>query len=174
MTGRTWKTASPAQVGQLAHRVIADVLTSQGDGQRAATWREVLELVDQRMAHDGYRDRAARQLVAAATLSYLQMAPPPPWQFVRAEVVLPGVRLDLVWRLPGTGRLMVDEVKTGHAGAGTGAARGQGLRYLHAIRAQDSLGVVRVLSTRAPHTNLLLPDDAATQAPSASRGPPTG
>lgn len=172
MTGRRWKTASPAQVGQLAHRVIADLLSSMPEKSAELTWAEVLDRVDRRMASDGYRDRAARQLVTAAALAYLRAAPPAPWRFLRAEVALPGVRLDLLWELPDTGRLLVDEVKTGLAGADTPAAREQGLRYLRAIRDQDPHASVRLVSTREPETGQILSDEGSTASPVVPRAPP--
>lgn len=151
MTARVWKTPGPAQVGQLAHRVIADLLLIDA-APHQLDWAQVLATVDERMRRDGYRDRAARQTITGAALAYLAVAPRPPWRFVGAEVSRPGVRFDLVWLHPGTGAVMIDEVKTGHGGVALPATRVQVERYLRALSTVGSRQSVRVraISTRVP------------------------
>lgn len=128
------------------------------------------------MARDGYRDRAARQTITAAALAYLTVTPPAPWQFLGAEVCRPGVRFDLVWLQPLTGEVMVDEVKTGHAGVTLATTRGQAERYLRALAADGSRESIRVraISTRALSSSWELTADDAT-GPGLhrlQRGPP--
>lgn len=176
MTGTIWKTPSQAQVGQLAHRVIADLLRANIDRQRP-DWEQVLVSVDERMRRDGYRDRAARQTITAAALAYLSVAPPPPWAFVRAEVTLPGVRFDLLWTHPDTGALMVDEIKTGHGGIASPPTRRQVNRYLHALAASNPNAEVsvRAISARAPAASwTLTPADLDLSPPprKPARPPP--
>ncbi|MFC6238024.1 hypothetical protein [Longivirga aurantiaca] len=156
---RKWKTPQPAQVGQLAHRVIADLLSTTDDPciDPTGTWRRVIAAVDHRMKLDGYRDRAARQTITAAALIYLEQAPAPPWTFVGAEVTRPGVRFDVLWVHAGTGELMVDEIKTGQSGVVLPSTRAQAERYLRALREDGHASArVRALSTRAPSTSWTL------------------
>lgn len=154
MSRRPWKRASPADVGRLAHRAIADMLSTLHDPRQGSPgWREVLDVVDARLVRDGYRDLAARQLIAAAALNYLRVLPGDPWEFVRAEMPLPGGRLDLVWRHRSTGELLVDEVKTGQAGAAPRSVRDQVDRYARLLTAEGWSATVRVVATRQPEVH---------------------
>lgn len=177
MTGRP-RLASASQVGVLAHRVIADLMRDRGfcTGD-TPSWPEVLGAVDFRLARHGYQDRAARQTITAAALGYLTVAPRQPWQFLAAELPLPGARLDLVWWNPVEHLLMVDEVKTGQHGVATPDTRRQVERYrdlLHAHGVAPHALVVRAVGTRAPHTAWTLPPIDPPAAPvTNSRSPPS-
>ena len=147
------KRARPADVGRLAHRVIADLLTEMSDGRQGAPgWQDVLHVVDARLDRDGYQDRAARQLIATAVLAYLRTVPREPWVFLQAELPAPGARLDVVWRHRGTDELLVDEVKTGHGGSCTQSARDQAQRYASVLSADGRTARVRIIATRTPGT----------------------
>lgn len=172
MSRQVWKAAGPAQIGQLAHRAVADLMRANRQAQ-TLSWSDVLGAVDDRMRLDGYRDRAARQSIAAAVMGYLTVAPLAPWVFVRAEVPLPGVRLDLLWWHPPTSSVMVDEVKTGQSGVQLATTRDQVERYLRALTACGLAAetiCVRAVSTRAPHTSWTLHAHGTDPRPTAGRG----
>lgn len=148
------RAARPSDVGRLAHRAIADVVVAiQELPTGRPAWRDVLDIVDARLRHDGYRDRAARQLVTVSVLGYLRHLPDESWEFLRSELPLPGARLDLVWRHRTTGELLVDEVKTGYGGPGTRSVGEQVARYAGLLSASGQPASVRVVATRWPETH---------------------
>ncbi|KRF29464.1 hypothetical protein [Phycicoccus sp. Soil802] len=161
--------ARPALVGALAHMAIAAVLADpHGVGTMLGSngWRRALWEADRLLCPPLVESRAHRQIIASAvTVYFRQLLPPPQWSLLASEPLVSGTRPDVLWRHR-SGRLLADEIKTGHTSLDLTRTRQQAARQLAAIRSThgDAAIGIRVLSTRAPQASWFL-DSAGGRGP---------
>ncbi len=98
--------------------------------------------------------------------SYLRsLLPPEAWSFVAAEPAISRLRPDLLWREGATGRILLDEIKTGGFSGRTERVDAQIGRYAVAAHAQygDAFAGVRLVFTSYPARSVLCrPDGSVT------------
>ena len=153
------------QMGTVCHRVVTTLVART----RTPDVPTILRAVNQALPHlQPNEGRAHKQNVAGAVRTYFtRLLPPTSWDFHGAEVHLGRGRIDLLWQGP-TGRLLIDELKTGHAdlffsSSNLTQARG----YLHTGRALygPRLAGLRLLSLSHPGQSLLMPDPYTVPIP---------
>ncbi|GAA1243218.1 PD-(D/E)XK nuclease family protein [Oryzihumus leptocrescens] len=155
-------------MGATCHRIIATLAART----REPDIRTILDAVDQALPHlHPHEARAHRQNLAGAVKTYFtRLLPPPQWRFHGAELHLGRGRIDLLWRAP-HGALLIDELKTGHAGLFASSANlTQARRYLHDGRGRYGryLSGLRLLSLSHPAQSVFLPDPYAEPTPLAA------
>ncbi|MCD4532505.1 PD-(D/E)XK nuclease family protein [Nocardioides sp. cx-169] len=141
--------ARSADLGTLTHLAIAR-LAESGTPTLAQQAGVIATLLD------GVRPiekRAHRQNLRAAVMSYFsRLALPPQWQLLGAETPLGRGRVDLAWR-DDEGRILLDEVKTGHhRRLATSTVQMQVHEYIASGRTRwgDAFLGCRLLSTHDP------------------------
>lgn len=153
------------EMGAAAHRVIATLAAAT----TAPNYAQIKDAVSGALPHLGEMEaRAHRQnLVGQAVTYFGRLGPGPGWSFHGAEVRLGVGRVDLLWRTE-DGRLLVDEVKTGHrAFFGTAIQLEQGRLYLRQCRRLygPSVTGLRLLCLSSPRHSLFLADPTEDYVP---------
>lgn len=152
-------------VGSIAHRVIATLAAQTRTPDVPAILRAVDRALPQLEPNEG---RAHKQNIAGSVNTYFnRLLPPAGWDFHGAEVHLGRGRIDLLWQNP-AGRLLIDEVKTGHAAFFASTDNlSQALRYVHHARQLYGarLAGLRLLCLSHPGQSLFLHHPHAAPIP---------
>lgn len=142
--------ARSADLGSITHRAIAQLVLLG----RTPTLAEQTQAIAALLAGVGpIEKRAHRQNLRAAVMAYFsRLALPEPWHLLTTETPLGRGRVDLSWR-DDQGRVLLDEVKTGHhQWLATSTVQLQLRQYIasgHALWGDAFLGC-RLLSTHDP------------------------
>jgi hypothetical protein len=105
----------PAVLGMAAHDVIGCLAS---DGAATVDFERITSVVRAHAATQlpGVHRQAARQwLMSTACLYFRLFGLPAEWNLLGTELRGPSCVFDLVWRNESTGRVLVDELKTGKA-----------------------------------------------------------
>lgn len=152
-------------VGTLCHRVIATLAARTRTPDIPTILRTVEQALPQLEPNEG---RAHKQNIAGAVRTYFtRLAPPKTWAFIGAEVHLGRGRVDLLWQGP-SDRLLIDEIKTGHAAFFANSDNlAQARGYLHHGRRLygPRLAGVRLLCLSDPGQSLFVHDTHASAVP---------
>jgi hypothetical protein len=169
-------------VGAACHRIIANLAQRSHNPSLEQIKQEVRRHLRHLAENEG---RAHRQNLTGLTDTYFrELAPGQQWRFHGSEVHLGNGRVDLLWKAA-DGRLMVDELKTGHwTFFGTREHHEQARRYLHDTRDLFGPHVVglRLLCLTRPRNSLYLTNPLGQfgpllppqQWPSTNRRPQMG
>lgn len=152
-------------MGAAAHRVIASLAAAT----TAPNYVQIKDAVARALPHLGENEaRAHRQNLIGQAVTYFQrLTPGTGWSFHGSEVHLGVGRVDLLWRAD-DGRLLVDEIKTGHrAFFGIATHLSQGRHYLRECRRLYGPRVngLRLLCISSPRHSLYLADPTGDYVP---------
>ena len=158
---------SGREAGRLVHVAIAELLSQ---GHTAPTMSDMLgvivPLVENRVS--GYRQAGKVALLSGTAVYFRRFLPPAPWRFEAAEVVVPGARLDLLFR-DDADRYFSDEVKTGQVARSCDRTdlEEQVERGLRGARAKfgDSFLGIRAAILGAPGTSYVRPETSGDAIP---------
>lgn len=153
--------ARPNDMTGVCQQVIAHlaVRTANPDA------RTILTAVDRALPHLGHNEgRAHRQNIAGGVRTYFdRLLPAGDWRFYGHDVHLGRRRVELLWR-DSAGRLLIDEVKTGHhAFFATSPNFAHGRRLVHQARDLYGPGLLglRLLCLSNPRGSLFFRDGYA-------------
>lgn len=159
---QAWEEKVDREVGRRVHRVIAEVVT----GSAPAGPDDVLAAVSSMWLRDplgGSVASSARLRTATSVCVYLARFRPERWELTGCEVRLDRSVADLVWRDPAASAVVVDEIKTGPAGAGDVRVADQLRRLATAGRARwgETFVGVRLVPLGSPARSALVDEAGA-------------
>ncbi len=155
----------PRYAGTATHQVVGCLLAA---GARTPDIRQIVRAVNEHPATariTTYRQAAKQRLVTGVACYFRFFAPPADWEFVGAEAVVGGVRLDLLFDTPDG--LRADELKTGKL-----TGRDDRDAFSEQVHAQVAAGVehlhgflgVRACLLAAPRRSYVMTADGQIEA----------
>jgi len=159
MSGSNIEERWSVTVGETVQIIIANVLSAGLPDDRYRQQLLVLDVARELVADMDLSTIRRRAFVAEVTTftgCYLhRFLPAAPWKMLGTEVQLMSSRADVVWENADTGKILLDEVKTGRTRVNHAVFKDQALRHLEGavdMWGQRVVGV-RLLWLGAPHSS---------------------